>query len=113
MTKAVNKARCPIRFNIVIDNTNIDAHRFEKAQHAGKPEWKAPARPGDRGVLHKHPSATPVCRLEPQGRERLPPTVNLPGHTAYLQINLVRIEGSAKIPAIFFDGVGRLVFAAK
>src|ERR1700722_236693 len=99
--------------NIMKDDAYPSTGGLQDFQRGEYSLRKTPSRPGQRCVLQHHPRVAPLRSLKPQLTERLWPTMNFPGYSADLHLNITRLEGRGEITAVFPDGVGRHVLATK
>ena len=74
---------------------------------------EATCGPRKRRLSNQYSVVTPSGGVKPQGMKRVRPAVNLPNHAADFQFDVVGQQTVSEVTAVFFDRVGRFVFAAQ
>ena len=111
--KPIDNSRAAERFCIVKYNGYLGAGFSEFTQNFKKSSREAALGPRERGVLHYNPCALPCVGLKPKCFEGSVPPVLVPRDAPNFELNIVRDERLAEVPAIILDGVGGFVAASE
>jgi hypothetical protein len=81
----------------------------QQSNEAQKTQGKAPARPGEGGILNQDPIIFPMPGPLVHSDERLPPTALVPGNAFDSQRNSLGLQRCSQIMAVFLDSIRRFI----
>jgi hypothetical protein len=108
-SNVVDKPASGVRLGVVKYDPAAHAVFPQQSNEAQKTQGKAPARPGEGGILNQDPIIFPMpCPLT-HSDERLPPTELAPGNTFDFQRNSLGLQRRSQKMAVFLDSIRRFI----